>query len=362
MIKFLDLGKVNNRFRTTIEARIQNILDKGWYLQGDENQKFATNFANYCGTKFALGVANGLDALRLIIKAYGFGSNDEILVPANTYIATILAITDNGCTPVLIEPDITTYNINPDLIEAQITTKTKAIIVVHLYGQAVPMQKIWNLAKKYNLKIIEDAAQAHGAIYQGKRTGNLSDAAAFSFYPGKNLGCMGDGGAITTNDAALYNKIAALANYGSDRKYHHIYKGLNSRLDEIQAAVLDIKLPHLDADNSRRRQIAQYYRQNITNPQIILPQVYDEKAHVWHIFAIRTPNRDQLQQYLSDKGIQTLIHYPTPPHQQEAYKEWANLSLPITEEIHKTILSLPISPVMTDAETQKIVEVINAWK
>lgn len=362
MIKFLDLEKVNNRFRTEIDARIKNILDKGWYLQGEENDVFAKNFAQFCGVKYALGVANGLDALRLIIRAYGFGKGDEIIVPANTYIATILAISDNGCTPVLVEPDIKTYNINPDLIEEKITSKTKAIMVVHLYGQAVQMQKIWDLAKKYNLKVFEDAAQAHGAIYQGKRTGNLSDAAAFSFYPGKNLGCLGDGGAVTTNDEEIYHKIKALANYGSDRKYHHIYKGLNSRLDEIQAAVLDVKLPHLDDDNEYRRKIVQYYHSHIDNPLITLPQTYDEKAHVWHVFAVRTAERDRFQQYLTDNGIQTIIHYPTPPHKQLAYQEWNGLSFPITEKIHREIISLPISPVLTDDEVKKVVEVVNAWK
>ena len=361
MIKFLDLEKVNNRFRTEIDAKFKTILDKGWYLQGDENEEFEKNFSSYCGTKYALGVANGLDALRLIVKAYGFGEGDEIIVPANTYIATILAITENGCTPVLVEPDINTYNINPDLIEEKITSKTKAIMVVHLYGQAVQMQKIWDLAQKYNLKVFEDAAQAHGAIYSGKRTGNLSDAAAFSFYPGKNLGCMGDGGAVTTNDEEIYKKIKALANYGSDRKYHHIYKGLNSRLDEMQAAVVNVKLSHLDDDNNRRREIAKYYRENIKNSKIILPQTYDEYAAVWHIFAVRTQKRESFQRYLADNGIQTLIHYPTPPHKQDAYKEWHNLSLPVTEEIHKTIISLPMSPVMTKEEVQKVVEVINAW-
>ena len=361
MIKILDLAKANNRFRSEIDSRIQNILDEGWYLQGIENEKFSKNFASFCGTKYALGVANGLDALRLIIRAHGFGKGDEIIVPANTYIASILAITDNNCTPVLVEPDINTYNINLDLIEEKITSKTKAIMVVHLYGQSVQMQKIWELAKKYHLKVFEDAAQAHGAIYQGKRVGNLSDAAAFSFYPGKNLGCMGDGGAITTNNEEIYNKIKFLANYGSDRKYHHIYKGVNSRLDEIQAAVLDVKLPYLDNDNNYRREIAKYYRGNIKNSKIILPQVYDEKAVVWHIFAVRTKNRNKFQQYLSDNGIQTLIHYPIPPHKQEAYKEWNNLSLPVTEEIHKTIISLPISPVLTNEEAQKIVDVINAY-
>ena len=361
MIKFLDLKKINNRYREEIDSRIKDILDKGWYLQGEENENFTKNFANFCGTKFALGVANGLDALNLIIKAYGFGNGDEIIVPANTYIATILAISENGCIPILVEPDIKTYNINPDSIEEKITTKTKAIMGVHLYGQAVQMEKIWKIAKKYNLKIIEDSAQAHGAIYQENRTGNLGDASGFSFYPGKNLGCIGDGGAVTTNDEELFNKIKAIANYGSDRKYHHIYKGVNSRLDEIQAAVLDIKLKHLDSDNNKRREISKYYRENIKNSKIILPETYDEKSHVWHIFAVRTQNRDEFQKYLTEKGIQTIIHYPTPPHKQEAYKEWNNLSFPITEEIHNTILSLPISPVMTDSEIEKVVEVVNEF-
>ena len=362
MIKFLDLEKVNNRFRREIDERIKGILDKGWYLQGEENDRFSKNFADFCGAKYAVGVANGLDALRLIIKASGFGPGDEIIVPANTYIATILAISDNGCTPVLVEPDIRTYNINPDLIEAAITPKTKAIMLVHLYGQAVQMQKIWDLAKKYNLKVFEDAAQAHGAEYQGQRVGNLGDAAAFSFYPGKNLGCMGDGGAVVTNDEELYNKVKALANYGSDRKYHHIYKGLNSRLDEIQAAVLDVKLPYLLQDNQRRREIAKYYRENIKNPLIVLPQTYDEKAHVWHVFAVRTAERDRFQKYLSDNGVQTIIHYPTPPHKQPAYAEWNHLSFPVTEQIHREIISLPMSPVMTDDEVKKVVEVVNVYK
>ena len=361
MIKFLDLEKINNRFRDEIDLRIKTILDKGWYLQGEENESFTKNFAQYCGTKHCIGVANGLDALNLIIKAFGFGDGDEIIVPANTYIATILAISQNGCTPILVEPDINTYNINPDLIEEKITEKTKAIMVVHLYGQAVQMEKIWALAKKYNLKVIEDSAQAHGAFCQGRRVGNLSDASAFSFYPGKNLGCLGDGGAVTTNDDNLAAKIKAIANYGSDRKYHHIYKGVNSRLDEIQAAVLDVKLKYLDQDNEKRRKIAKYYRENIKNEKIILPSTYNENAHVWHVFVVRTDERDRFQKYLQDNDIQTIIHYPTPPHKQGAYSEWNHLSFPITEEIHKTIISLPISPVMTNVEVERIIEVVNEY-
>ena len=362
MIKFLDLEKINNRFRTEMNTRIKNVLDSGWYLSGKWNDIFSKNFAEYCGTNYAIGVANGLDALNLIIRGYGFGFGGEIIVPANTYIATILAISENGCKPVLVEPDINTYNINPENIEEKITPKTKAIIVVHLYGQSVEMSKIWDLAKKYNLKVIEDAAQAHGAIYDGKRVGNLGNVAAFSFYPGKNLGALGDAGGITTSDKDLFDRVKAIANYGSDFKYHHIYKGVNSRMDEIQAALLDIKLRYLDNDNSRRREIAKYYRENIKNPDVILPKTYDEKSHVWHVFTIRTEKRDALCKYLNDNGIQTNIHYPTPPHKQNAYKEWNEQSFPITEEIHRTIMSIPISPILNDEEVKQIVEIINDWK
>ncbi len=361
MIKFLDLHKINERFRSEIDSKLKEVLDSGWYLLGEQNKVFESNFAKYCGTKHCIGCANGLEALTLIIRAYGFGAGDEIIVPANTYIASILSITENGCTPVLVEPDINTYNINPDLIEEKINEKTKAIMVVHLYGQAVQMEKIWNLAKKYNLKVIEDSAQAHGAMYQGKRTGNLSDASGFSFYPGKNLGCLGDGGCVTTNDDELAEKIRAIRNYGSHIKYHNIYKGINSRLDEIQAAVLDVKLKYLDNDNNRRREIAEYYKQNINNPEIILPETYEDNAHVWHIFAIRTKNREKLQQYLKDNEIQTMIHYPIPPHRQECYKEWNNLSFPVTEQIHNEILSLPMSPVLTDEDAEKVVLLLNEY-
>ena len=362
MIKFLDLHKINEQYRKEIDSRIKEVLDSGWYLQGKQNEEFCKKFAEYCGISYALGVANGLDALNLIIKGYGFGCGDEIIVPANTYIASILAISENGCTPVLVEPDINTYNINPDLIEEKITAKTKAIMLVHLYGQAVQMDKIWQLAKKYNLKIIEDSAQAHGAYYQGKRVGTLGDASGFSFYPGKNLGCLGDGGAITTNDQQLFEKVSALANYGSTIKYHNIFKGVNSRLDEIQAAVLTVKLQGLDKDNIRRREIAKYYQQHINNSLVVLPNIYDDLAHVWHVFVIRTSDRNKLQKYLLDNGIQTLIHYPIAPHKQLAYQEWNHLHLPITEQIHNEVLSLPISPVMSQKEVETVVEVINAYQ
>lgn len=362
MIKFLDLQKINERFRPEIDAAIKRVLDSGWYILGKEDEKFESDFAAFCGVKHCIGCANGLDALNLIIKGYGFGAGDEIIAPANTYIASILAITQNNCTPVLVEPDLKTYNINPDLIEEKITSKTKAIMVVHLYGQAVEMAKILELAKKYNLKIIEDSAQAHGAIYKGKRTGNLGDASGFSFYPGKNLGCLGDGGCITTNDDELAAKVRAIRNYGSNVKYNNIYKGVNSRLDEIQAAVLAIKCKYLDGDNRKRREIARSYRTEINNPFLILPEVYDENAHVWHIFAVRCKQREKLQKYLEENGIQTLIHYPIPPHKQVCYKEWNDFSYPITEKIHDEILSIPISPVQTEAETNFVIEKINRFE
>lgn len=362
MIKFLDLYKINEQYRDEIDSRIKEVLDSGWYIRGKQVELFEKHFAEFCGVKHCIGCGNGLDALNLIIKGYGFSAGDEIIVPANTYIATILAITMNGCIPVLVEPSIDTYNINPDLIEEKITPKTKAIIVVHLYGRVALMDKICDLAKKYNLKVIEDSAQAHGAIYNGKRVGNLGDVSGFSFYPGKNLGALGDGGCVTTNDNELADKIRAIANYGSNIKYHNIYKGINSRLDEIQAAILDVKLKYLDRDNDKRRELAKYYLDNIKNPQIILPKNYNEKSNVWHIFPIRTKNRDKLQQYLKENGIETMIHYPISPHKQLAYKEWNNISIPITEEIHNTILSLPISPVIMNNEVNKIVEYINKYE
>ena len=361
MIKFLDLHKINERFRKEIDERLKTVLDSGWYMLGEQNRLFERHFAEYIGTKHCISCANGLDALNLIIRGYGFKPGDEIIVPSNTYIASILAISENGCIPVLVEPDIKTYNIDTKKIEEKITSKTKAIMVVHLYGQAVQIKSITEIAKKYDLKVIEDAAQAHGAIYDGKRTGNLGDAAGFSFYPGKNLGALGDGGCVTTNDVELAKRIRAIANYGSDYKYHHIFKGINSRLDEIQAAILDVKLPFLDKDNARRREIAKYYRENIKNPEIILPETYNEDAHVWHIFAIRTKNRTKLQEYLENNGVQTNIHYPTPPHKQYAYKEWMNQNYPITEKIHNEIISIPISPVLKDKEVECVTNVLNQY-
>ncbi len=365
MIKFLDLKKINERFRSEMDAAVKRVLDSGWYLLGNEIESFEKEFAEYCGTKYCVGVANGLDALELIIKAYGFGVGDEIIAPANTYIASLIAISANGVKPVLVEPDIETCLINPDLIEAAITPKTKAIMVVHLYGRAMDMTKVWELAEKYNLKVIEDSAQAHGAMFNGKRCGNLGNASGFSFYPGKNLGCLGDGGAVTTNDPELAEKIRALRNYGSDVKYHFPYRGTNSRLDEVQAAWLRVKLPHLDEDNSRRNEIAVKYLEGIKNPLIRLPINPNGTSgmlrNVWHVFPVLCPKRDDLQKHLTENGIQTVIHYPIPPHRQPAYTEWHALSLPITEKIHDTILSLPISPVLTDDEASEVIRIINSF-
>lgn len=363
MVKFLDLFNVNERYREEIDSSIKRVLDSGYYLLGNENKNFCENFASFCGAKHCIGVANGLDALTLIIKAFDFKKDSEIIVPANTYIATILAITQNGHTPVLVEPDINTYNIDISKIEEAITPKTKAIMVVHLYGQGVEIRPVLELAKKYNLKVIEDCAQAHGATYinETSRVGSLSDASGFSFYPGKNLGCLGDGGAITTNDEELAKKITALRNYGSHIKYQNIYQGVNSRLDEIQAAVLNVKLAHLDKDNARRLEIAKCYIENIKNDKITLPIIHSDSSHVFHVFAVRCKTRDDFQKYLADNDIQTLIHYPIPPHKQECYSEWNDRSYPITEQIHNEILSLPISPVMSDNDVKLTIDIINKY-
>jgi len=364
MIKFLDLQAVNMQYQAEIEASLLRVFRSGWYLLGNEVKTFEKNLSSYIGTPNAIGVANGLDALRLIFRAYielgVMNEGDEVIVPSNTYIASILAISDNGLVPVLCEPDLETYNIDVNNIENLITSKTKAILIVHLYGRAVFSEKLVQLAKKYELKIVEDNAQAIGAEWKGTKTGNLGDAAGFSFYPGKNLGALGDGGAVTCHDHLLAETIRALANYGSNQKYVNTYQGLNSRLDEIQAAVLDVKLKYLNADNLIRRNIAERYIQEIKNNKIILPTVPQDSAeHVWHLFVIRCQERDLLQKFLTDHGVQCLIHYPIPPHKQEAYKEWNKLSFPVSESLHDEVLSLPISPVLEKEEVSKIIDIIN---
>jgi dTDP-4-amino-4,6-dideoxygalactose transaminase len=365
MIPFLDLKDINSRYRTELIEACKRVIDSGWYIQGDECRAFEAEFAEYCGTKHAIGVANGLDALILIMRAYKemgiLSDGDEVIVPANTYIASILAISQNSLVPVLVEPDINTYLIDTTKIEEKITSKTKAILPVHLYGQTCKMDIINELAKKNNLKMIEDSAQSHGAYCGEKRSGNLGDASGFSFYPGKNLGALGDGGAVTTNDDELAQTIRTLGNYGSHKKYENLYKGINSRLDEMQAAMLRVKLKYLDEELDKRREIANYYLQNIKNNTIVLPRVRVKDDHVWHLFVIRTTKRDELQQYLMENGIQIHIHYPIPPHKQNAYKERNNECYPISERIHREVLSLPISGVQSLKSTKKIVECLNRW-
>jgi len=365
MIPFLDLKKINAQYRSELMDACMHVIDSGWYIQGKECQSFEQEFAAYCGVEYCIGVGNGLDALVLILRAYKdlgiLQDGDEVIVPANTYIATILAISENNLVPILVEPDIETYNIDLGEIEKKISMKTKAILVVHLYGQALKMQDILRLAQKYQLKTIEDCAQAHGAFDNGKRVGAIGDAGGFSFYPGKNLGALGDGGAVTTNDEKLYTTIKTLGNYGSHKKYENLYKGKNSRLDEMQAAMLRVKLKYLHVEIKHRQEIAAYYLTHIKNKEIYLPTCEVSSSHVWHLFVIRIQKREILQKYLLDNGIQTLIHYPLAPHKQEAYKEWNGLSYPITEKIHDEVLSLPISGVQTLEQTKKIVEVINRY-
>jgi len=373
MIKFLDLKAINALFSEELKQSAAEVIDSGWFLYGEKVNQFEKNLANYIGVNHAIGVANGLDALRLILRGYmeigTMKEGDEIIVPANTYIASILAITDNLLKPILVEPAINTYNLDISLIEHYITERTKAIMVVNLYGQAGWKVELEVIARKYNLKIIEDNAQAIGAVWKGKKTGSLGDAAGFSFYPGKNLGALGDSGAVTTNDDNLAEVIRSLGNYGSKKKYINDYQGLNSRLDEIQAAFLNIKLKYLDLENQRRREIAQFYCENILLKDIILPNKHNSLlftvdhslSHVWHLFVIRFQNRDKLQKYLSDNEIQTLIHYPIPPHKQKAYSEYNSKRFPITEKIHQEVISLPISPVLTDEEVSTIVKIINNY-
>ncbi len=363
MIKFLDLQKITARHADEIRAAALRVIDSGWYLQGKENERFEADYARYIGTKHCVGCGNGLDALIWIFRAYvelgAMKPGDEVIVPANTYIATILAITENGLVPVLVEPREDTLQIDDSKIEAALTPRTKAVCIVHLYGRCACTEKILEICRSRGLKLIEDNAQAHGCLFAGKKTGALGDAAGHSFYPGKNLGALGDGGAVTTNDPELASAVRSLANYGSTRKYVFKYRGRNSRLDEIQAAILGAKLPHLDEELSARKAVAKFYMENIKNPAVRVPALEDWNAHVFHLFPVLCSRRDELQKFLADNGVQTLIHYPIPPHKQECYAQWNALSFPITERLAREELSLPISPVMTPQEIRAVVETIN---
>lgn len=371
MIPFLDLKNINSQYRAELVEACTRVIDSGWYIGGKELETFEQNFALYSGAKFAIGVANGLDALILTLRAWKelgkLKDGDEVIVPSNTYIASILAITANNLTPILVEPDINTYNIDPAKIEAAITDKTKVILPVHLYGQLAEMPVIMQIAKAHNLLVLEDSAQSHGAEIDGKKAGNWGDAAGFSFYPGKNLGALGDAGAVTTNDEDLALMLKALRNYGSHEKYKNLVPGVNSRLDEIQAAMLDVKLKFLDHEVAHRRKIADLYLKGIDNPLIQLPLdksvgAEDYLSHVWHLFVIRTKHREALQKYLYENAIQTLIHYPIPPHKQQAYKEWNDRNYPISEKIHDEVISLPIGPTMSLDQTNEIISYINKFK
>ena len=365
MIPFLDLRAINAQYRDELVDACARVIDSGWYIGGSELEQFEQQFANYCGTKYAIGVANGLDALILTLRAWKelgkLKDGDEVIVPSNTYIASILAISANNLTPILVEPCVDSFNIDPKKIEAAITSRTKAILPVHLYGQLADMPAIMIIAKRHELLVLEDSAQAHGASLDDKRAGSWGDASGFSFYPGKNLGALGDAGAITTSDQELANTLRALRNYGSHEKYKNLFQGVNSRLDEIQAAMLNVKLSYLENEIVHRRDVANAYLKGINNKAIILPVKENDSAHVWHVFVIRCAHRDELQRYLADNGVQTLIHYPVPPHQQPAYKEWNEQSYPISENIHAQVLSLPIGPTVSLKEIQDIVLHLNSF-
>ena len=366
MIKFLDLKGITDLYSDEIHSAVANVIDSGWYLQGEANKRFEAEYANYIGTKYAIGCANGLDALIWIYRAYIelgiMQRGDEVIVPANTYIASILAITENGLKPVLVEPRKDTLEIDDELIESAITPRTKSVMIVHLYGRCAYTGKIGAICRKHGLKLVEDNAQAHGCRFNGRRTGSIGDAAGHSFYPGKNLGALGDAGVVTTNDEMLAETVRTLANYGSQKKYVFKYNGRNSRLDEIQAAVLSVKLKHLDDDNAKRQTIAARYYQNIDNKYVTLPKRLPDENNVYHIFPIFSEKRDVLQKYLADNGIQTLIHYPIPPHKQECYRDWNGMSFPITEEIHNQELSIPISQVMKPEEVDFVIKTLNTFK
>lgn len=365
MIRFLDLKAITTSYQPEIDEAVSRTVHSGWYLQGEENARFEKNYADYIGTRHAVGCANGLDALILTLRALKelgrLSPGDEIIVPANTYIATILAITENGLKPVLVEPDPKTLQIDDKLVEGAVTSRTKGILIVHLYGRCSYTDRIGEICKTHNLMLIEDNAQAHGCQYGERRTGSLGIAGCHSFYPGKNLGALGDGGAVTTDDEELALTIRTLANYGSQRKYVFKYQGRNSRLDEIQAAVLNVKLPRLDTDNERRREIAGIYYKEISHPDITLPTMASTEENVYHLFPVLSKHRDELQAYLTANDIQTLIHYPIPPHRQECYREWNHLSFPVTESIAACELSLPISPVMTPEQARTVVKAVNAF-
>ena len=363
MIKFLELKKITALHGEEIKQAVNDVIESGWYLHSDANSRFESHFAQYIGTRHCIGVRNGLDSLTLILRAYKelgvIAEGDEIIVPANTYIATILAITDNNLKPVLVEPRLDTFQIDDSLIEKAISPRTRAIMIVHLYGRCAYTERIGELCRKYDLKLIEDNAQAHGCTYNGKRTGSLGDAAGHSFYPGKNLGALGDAGGVTTDDDQLADTIRALANYGSRKRYVFDMAGRNSRMDEIQAAVLDVKLKYLDEENSRRRSNALYYIKNISNPYVCVPSESYWRESVFHIFPLMTSQRDRLQSYLKENGVQTDIHYPIPPHLQRAYSQWGRPSLPVTERIHREELSLPVSQVLTEEECKEVTRLIN---
>ncbi|WP_445427655.1 DegT/DnrJ/EryC1/StrS family aminotransferase [Alishewanella sp. HL-SH05] len=371
MIPFLDLKQVNAVYREEMLAAASRVIDSGWYIQGEEVKIFEKSFADYCGTKYCIGVANGLDALILVLRAWKelgkLKEGDEVIVPANTYIASILAITENRLKPVLVEPDENSFNLCPKKLKSAITSKTKVILAVHLYGQLANMPEIMAIAHEFDLLVLEDSAQAHGAKISGQKAGNWGHASGFSFYPGKNLGALGDAGAITTNDDELAKTLRALGNYGSHKKYENLYQGVNSRLDELQAALLSVKLKYLDAEMQRRREVAIAYANGIHNPLIHLPiskrsSLVNLDSHVFHLFVVRTKNRSVLQQHLLDSGIQTVIHYPIPPHKQQAYKDLAELTLELTVAIHNEVLSLPISPVMSDDQVKIVINACNDFK
>jgi dTDP-4-amino-4,6-dideoxygalactose transaminase len=361
-LPFLDLKAITALHQPALSEAVQRVVTSGYYIGGPEVEAFEQAFASYCGVKHCIGVGNGLDALILSLKALGVGMGDEVLVPANTYIASILAISAVGATPVLVEPDLLTYNIDPKALLAHLTPQTKGLLVVHLYGQLAPMSEVMAFAEAHQLWVLEDAAQAHGASLNGKKAGSFGVAAGFSFYPGKNLGALGDAGGITTNDDALADKLRALRNYGSHEKYKNLYQGCNSRLDPIQAAALAVKLPALDRETRRRQAIAAYYLKHLKNTALSLPQAAVEpEAHVWHLFVVRTPNRDHLQAYLQEQGIGTMVHYPIPPHYQQAYSQWAKRSYPVTEEIHRTCLSIPLHPALSDVDIERVVGALNTY-